>query len=139
MESLDLDIVKKFISTVEKSRLSFFNFVSTCPEPKSFNQDQEICQDLEILAFLDSLSQSQSRSKWILAYFSLRFLNTSQLYIIFRLKKFNNVEISWQILICLNKWPSLDWRSLHFKNLNLENPNVCLYSQDNINGQDPRA
>ena len=86
----NLDIVKKFISTVEKSqlRLRLLDFVLTSmSRHKSLDQDWEVHQDEEILSFLNSLFWSWLRSKWIFAYFLLRFLKTLRLFVIFRLKK----------------------------------------------------
>ncbi len=85
----NLNIFKKFISTVEKSRSRsrFLDFVSaSMSRPKSLDRDQEICRDLEILSFLNSLSRSRSRSTWIFVYFLSRFLNFSRLFVIFILK-----------------------------------------------------
>ena len=59
----NLDIFKKFVSTVKKfwSKSRFLNLVSTSMSgPKSLIQ--EMRQDLEISSFLESLSQSGSRS-----------------------------------------------------------------------------
>ncbi len=63
----NLDIFKKCVSTIEKSRLRSMS------RPKSLDQDREIHQDLKILAFLDSSSRSRSRSGWILAFSSQDF------------------------------------------------------------------
>ncbi len=119
----NLDIFKKFVSTVEKLRN--LDFVSTSmSRPKSLDRDQEICRGMEILSFLDSLSRSRSRSKWIYEYFSSRFLNSSRLLSFSYSKCLHNVQISLQILICLdNLDKNLDktksrLKSLNFKNLN---------------------
>jgi hypothetical protein len=64
--------------------------------PKSLNPGKEICRDLKILAFLDSFSQSQSRSAWILA-FSRRDFPTRQDFSSFSdLKGLDNLNASQQ-------------------------------------------
>jgi len=66
--------------------------------PKSLDRDREIRQDLKISAFLDSLSQSRSRSAWIFV-FSRRDFSIRQEFLSFSDSKgLNNVEISRQIL-----------------------------------------
>ncbi len=67
----NLDGFQKLVSTINKSwsRSRFLDLVSTSmSRPKSHDPDREICRDLKILAFLDSLSRSQSRSAWILYF-----------------------------------------------------------------------
>ncbi len=90
----NLDSVKKCISTVKKSwsRSRLLDFVLTSMStPKTFNRDQEICRDLKILAFLESLSRSQSRSVLIFAFSRRDFSWFSDSKVI------ANVKISWQI------------------------------------------
>jgi hypothetical protein len=86
--------------------------------PKSLDRDQEICQDLKILALLDSLSRSRSRSAWIFVFsrrdFSVRrdfssFSDSKSLY---------NVEISQQILTASRQISTnLDSVSTNLENL----------------------
>jgi hypothetical protein len=136
-----------WVSAVEKSRSRsrLLDFVSTSmSRPKSLYQ--EIWRDLKILAFLDSLSQSRSRSVWIFCIFLSRFLNPSRLFIIFRLKRprqcqdfltnldcvltnLKNLDASRQILTILMRLNNLDknlkasksqLKNLNFKNLDRE-------------------
>ncbi len=92
---------------ISRWRLRLLNFVSTSmSRPKSLNWDREIHRDLKILAFLDSLSRSRSRSAWIFVFswqdFSIRrdFSSFSDS------KGLDNVEISWQI-------STVSWQSQH--------------------------
>jgi hypothetical protein len=130
--SICLDIVKQFVSTVEKistfskssSRQSRnLDFVSTSmSRPKSLDRDREICRGMEILSFLDSLSRSRSRSKWIYEYFSSRFLNSLRLLSFSYSKCLHNVQISLQILIRLdNLDKNLDKTKSRLKSLNFKN------------------
>ncbi len=85
IETLDLDVVKEWVSMIEisRSRSRLLNFVSTTmSRPKSLDRDREIRRDLKILAFLDSLWKCVD-----FCIFSSRFLNPLTLFIIFRLKR----------------------------------------------------
>ena len=65
---------------------------------KSLNRDREIHRDLKILAFFNSLSQSQWRSAWIFV-FSHRDSSFRRDFSSFSDSKgLDNVEISQQIL-----------------------------------------
>ena len=65
----NLDNLKKLVSIeISRSRLRILDFVSTSMSTKSLNRDREIHRDLKILAFLNSLSQSQWRSAWIFVF-----------------------------------------------------------------------
>ena len=81
-----------------RSRSRFLDLVSTSmSRPKSLDRDREIHRDLKILAFLDSLSRSRSRSAWIFV-FSLRDFWIRWDFSSFSDSKgLDNVEISWQI------------------------------------------
>ncbi len=107
IKTLDLDVVKEWVSTVEKiltasksksRRLRYLDFVSTSTSrPKSLNRDREIRRDLKILAFLDSLSRSRSRSAWVFV-FSCRDFSIRRDFSSFSDSKgLDNVEISRQI------------------------------------------
>ncbi len=89
------------------------NFVLTSmSRPKILDQDGKIHRDLEILTFLGSLLWSQSRSKWIFAYFFHKNFSICQDFLSFSdSKSLNNVEISWQILTTVTK--ILTWQSLN--------------------------
>ncbi len=65
--------------------------------PKSLDQDREICWDLKILAFLDSLSRSRLRSAWIFVFSCWDFSIRRDFSAFSDSKGFDNVEISWQI------------------------------------------
>ncbi len=167
IETLDLDVVKEWVSTVEKIstaskskswRSRYLNFVSTSmSRPKNLDQDREFCQDLKILAFLDSLSRSRSRSAWIFVFsrqdFSIRWDFSS----FSDSKGLDNVEISrqiltaswqistasWQISKILMRLDNLDknldpsksrLKNLDFKNLDWDKKKVDLDMKDNLNG-----
>ncbi len=96
----NLDIFKKFVSTVEKSwsRSRLLDFVSTSmSRPKSLDRDRKIRRDLKILAFLDSLSWSRSRSAWIFAFSRQDFSIRRDFSSFSDSKGLDNVEISRQI------------------------------------------
>ncbi len=112
----NLDVFQKLVSTIEKSRsrLRFLDLVSTS-RPKSLDRDREIRRDLKILAFLDSLSRSRSRSAWIFV-FSRQDFSTN----------LDCISTISTISMCLD---NLDkncdatksrLKSLHFKNLDRE-------------------
>jgi hypothetical protein len=101
--------------------------------PKSFNRDQEICWDLKISAFLDSLSWSWSRSKWIFAFscwdFSIRWdfninMTKSQLKIL----DFKNLDNLNKNMNMTQSW----LKSLKFNNLDRNKKKVCLDSWENL-------
>jgi hypothetical protein len=96
----NLDGFQKLVSTIEKSRSRsrFLDLVSTSmSRPKSLDRDWEICRDLKILAFLDSLSRSRSRSAWIFVFSRRDFSIRRDFSSFSDSKGLNNVEISWQI------------------------------------------
>ncbi len=97
--------------------------------PKSLNQDQEICRDLKISAFLDSLSRS--RSAWIFVFFCRDF-SICQDFSSFSDSKgldcvSTNLDKSWQswrVLTILNNLDkNLDASKSRLKSLNLKNLN----------------
>ncbi len=106
---LDLDVVKEWVSTVEKistaskskswqSRSRLLDFVSTSMSiPKSLDRDQEIRRYLKISAFLDSLSRSRSRSAWIFVFSRRDFSIRRDFSSFSDSKGLDNVKISWQI------------------------------------------
>ena len=69
----NLDGFQKLVSTIEKSRSRsrFLDLVLT-----SMSRPKSLDRDLKILAFLDSLSRSRSRSAWIFV-FSCRDFSTN--------------------------------------------------------------
>jgi hypothetical protein len=144
-----LDNFKKLVLTVEKSWLRFLKILSTPTfRLDSLNWDQEISLDLEILVSLDSLSWSRLRKAWIFA-FSCQDLSICWDFSSFSDSKgLNNVEISWQILMRLDKFQqifvhlynldkNLDatksrLKSLDLKNFTKKNKISCLDMVDNL-------
>jgi hypothetical protein len=111
----NLDSVKKCVLTVEKSwsRLRLLDFVSTSmSRPKSLDQDSEIRRDLKILAFLNSLSRSRSRSAWIFVFSRQDFSIRQDFSSFSDSKGLVNVEISREILTASQQiskiWTRLD-------------------------------
>ncbi len=73
----NLDVFQKLVSTIKKSRSRsrFLDLVWTSmSRPKSLDRDREIRWHLKILAFLNSLSRSRSRSAWIFVFSRQDFL-----------------------------------------------------------------
>ncbi len=102
----------------------------------SLNQDREIHRDLKILAFLDSLFWSQSRSAWILVFSCLDFSIRRDFSSFTDSKGLENVKISRQISTAYRQISTISTRlnnldknldvskswlkSLDFKNLDQE-------------------
>ncbi len=102
----NLDGFQKLVLTIEKSRSRsrFLDLVSTSmSRPKSLNRDREIHQDLKILAFLDSLSRSRSRSAWIFVFSRWDFSTNLNCIL-------TNLDKSWQILTNLDNL-DVSWQS----------------------------
>jgi hypothetical protein len=123
-KSISLDGFQKLVSTIEKSRSRsrFLDLVSTSmSRPKSLDRDQEIRRDLKILAFLDSLSRSRSRSAWIFV-FSCRDFSTNLDCVSTNLNNLDkNLDATKSRL-----------KSLDFKNLDREKKKVDLNVMDNL-------
>ena len=130
-KSISLDVMdnlngfQKLVSTIEKSRSRsrFLDLVSTSmSRPKSLDRDREIRRDLKILAFLDSLSRSRSRSAWIFV-FSRRDFSTNLDCVSTNLNQSRQSRQISTISMCLdNLDKNLDatksrLKSLDFKNL----------------------
>ena len=127
----NLDGFQKLVSTIEKSRLRsrFLDLVSTSMfRPKSLDRDREIRRDLKILAFLDSLSRSRSRSAWIFVFSRWDFSTNLDCIL-------TNLDCDSTNLDNLDK--NLDatksrLKSLDFKNLNRDKIKVDLNVMDNL-------
>jgi hypothetical protein len=147
----NLKIFKKCVLTIQKSWSGsrFLDLASTSmSRPKSLNPDQTIHQDLKISVFLDSLSWSRLRKAWIFA-FSCQDLSICSDFSSFSDSKgLNNVEISWQILMRLDKFQQIfvhlynldknldatksQLKSLDLKNFTKKNKISCLNLVDNL-------
>ncbi len=112
-QSKNFNTFKKCVLTVKKSRSRsrLLNFVLTSmSRPKCLDWDREICGDLKIFAFLDSLSRSQLRVCQFYHISRSRFLYLSRFLGLMYLKKSQkcqyfstNLAASRQILLRLNK------------------------------------
>jgi hypothetical protein len=120
IETLDLDVVKEWVSTVKKistvsksksRRLRYLEFVSTSmSRPKNLDWDWEFRRDLKILAFLDSLSWSWSRSAWIFVFSRWDFSIRRDFSSFSDSKGLDNVKISWQILTASWQISTASWQ-----------------------------
>ncbi len=137
----NLDGIKKCVSAIEKSwsRSRLLVFVSTSMSRlKSLDRGREIHWDLKNLAFLDSLSWSRLRSVRIFAFSRQNFSIRRDFSSFSDSKGLDNVKISQQMLLRLDKSRQsgcvstistkispMSWlKSLDFKNLDQEKKNL---------------
>ncbi len=133
----NLNGFQKLVSTIEKSgsRSRFLDLVSTSmSRPKSLDRDREIRRDLKILAFLDSLSQSGSRSAWIFVFSRRDFstnldcISTNLDCVLTNLNKSRQSRQILTISMCLDNLDATKsgLKSLDFKNLDRDKIKVDL-------------